>query len=162
MTVEPLFTQQYGGLGEQQGLIVPFLACGDLRGYDADQNYPLLLPHQLPITAPQPMSELGRADPTDGGDGGDGEDRQMAGAEGTGFTYTYREPTQKPTHPAYRAALEEQARRDQRKLCFSSGVGSAACALSAGAGGAAAGAVALHGATGGTGVETAAPAAPPS
>ena len=27
--------------GDVNRLIVPFLACGDLSGYDADQSYPL-------------------------------------------------------------------------------------------------------------------------
>ena len=38
-------------------LILPFLACGDLSGYDADQSYPLdtehsLAPVQPPIAPP--------------------------------------------------------------------------------------------------------------
>jgi tRNA (cytidine32/guanosine34-2'-O)-methyltransferase len=108
--IEPLVSQRYDGLGEQSGLIVPFLACGDLRGYDADQSYPLPLT-ELPQSTPQPIDEQ-RGGP--------------AGAGVGGATYTYLEPTQKPTYPAYKAALEEQAKRDNRKLCFSSGPESAA------------------------------------
>lgn len=91
-------------MGEQNGLIVPFLACGDLRGYDADQNYPLLLSELRPTDA-QPIealyAELGAS--------------ALASGEGL---YTYHEPTQKPTFPAYKAALEEQQKLDHRKLCF--------------------------------------------
>lgn len=110
-SVEPLFSQRYDGMGEQNGLIVPFLACGDLRGYDADQNYPLLLADDLPpMTAAQRVDVL-YAEPGAGV-------ASASRAAGGGATYTYHEPTQKPTHPAYKAALEEQARRDNRKLCF--------------------------------------------
>lgn len=54
--------------GEQtpeERLLVPFLACGDLAGYDADQSYDL--------------------------------------PEGD---YTFLQPVQAPTAPAYRTALE--------------------------------------------------------
>jgi hypothetical protein len=114
--IEPLVSQRYDGLGEQSGLIVPFLACGDLRGYDADQNYPLLLT-DLPQSTPQPINTHSAEQ---------GGEPAGAAAAGRGSTYSYLEPTQKPTHPAYKAALEEQAQRDNRKLCFSSGPGTAA------------------------------------
>ncbi|KAI8140764.1 FtsJ-like methyltransferase-domain-containing protein [Fennellomyces sp. T-0311] len=57
----PLLDMQYGDMNELTGanrVIVPFTACGDLNGYDADRTYPLdethqsLDPLQPPITAP--------------------------------------------------------------------------------------------------------------
>jgi len=71
-------------------LVVPFVACGDLSGYDADRNYAL-----------KPLGELlhdsgssAAANPIDG---------TAASTE-----YVYRESVQKPTTPAYRAYLEAQ------------------------------------------------------
>jgi tRNA (cytidine32/guanosine34-2'-O)-methyltransferase len=40
----PMLDQKYGSKNEASGhgrVIVPFLACGDLSGFDADQSYPL-------------------------------------------------------------------------------------------------------------------------
>ncbi|CAO3684163.1 unnamed protein product [Rhizopus stolonifer] len=57
----PLLDLQYDNMNELVGpnrTIVPFTACGDLNGYDADRTYPLtssykaLDPLQPPITAP--------------------------------------------------------------------------------------------------------------
>ncbi|KAI9033663.1 FtsJ-like methyltransferase-domain-containing protein [Phycomyces nitens] len=57
----PLLDVHYDGANALVGpnrTIVPFLACGDLNGYDADRTYPLqtsytsLNPLQPPITAP--------------------------------------------------------------------------------------------------------------
>ncbi|KAG0162718.1 putative tRNA (cytidine(32)/guanosine(34)-2'-O)-methyltransferase, partial [Apophysomyces sp. BC1015] len=59
--VNPLLDMHYDGMNELVGpnrTIVPFVACGDLNGYDADRTYPLktsytsLEPLQPPITAP--------------------------------------------------------------------------------------------------------------
>jgi tRNA (cytidine32/guanosine34-2'-O)-methyltransferase len=59
--VDPMLDYQYGPDHEELGanrVIVPFMACGDINGYDADQTYPLdtlyvtLDPVQPPITAP--------------------------------------------------------------------------------------------------------------
>ncbi|KAF7721866.1 putative tRNA (cytidine(32)/guanosine(34)-2'-O)-methyltransferase [Apophysomyces ossiformis] len=59
--VNPLLDMHYDGMNEFVGpnrTIVPFIACGDLNGYDADRTYPLktsytsLDPLQPPITAP--------------------------------------------------------------------------------------------------------------
>ncbi len=63
--------------------MVPFLACGDLSGYDADQQYPL----QDNSPAGDKLAE--------GGDGivvSDG--RQQV-------NYQFLEPCQKPIHPPY-------------------------------------------------------------
>ncbi|KAL1930356.1 hypothetical protein VTP01DRAFT_10518 [Rhizomucor pusillus] len=57
----PLLDMQYDEMNDLVGSnreIVPFIACGDLNGYDADRTYPLeasytsLDPLQPPITAP--------------------------------------------------------------------------------------------------------------
>ncbi|KAI7879003.1 FtsJ-domain-containing protein [Lichtheimia hyalospora FSU 10163] len=57
----PLLDMQYDEMNELVGpnrVIVPFIACGDLNGYDSDRTYPLdsshasLDPLQPPITAP--------------------------------------------------------------------------------------------------------------
>ena len=58
-------------------LVVPFVACGDLNGYDADKSYPLELD--------QPSAE--------GGNGEDGADK--------GYQYVYHPPVQPPIHPNY-------------------------------------------------------------
>jgi len=62
--VSPMLDHHYGAGDEMIGpnrVIVPFLACGDLSGYDADQTYPLQLndeeykhitPSQPPINPP--------------------------------------------------------------------------------------------------------------
>ncbi|ORX47503.1 FtsJ-domain-containing protein [Hesseltinella vesiculosa] len=59
--VNPLLDLQYDAKNEMVGpnrVIVPFIACGDINGYDADRTYPLqstytpLDPLQPPITAP--------------------------------------------------------------------------------------------------------------
>jgi len=44
MSLEPMLDHAYGGENQLTGanrVLVPFLACGDLGGYDADQNYAL-------------------------------------------------------------------------------------------------------------------------
>mmetsp|Transcript_8727 Transcript_8727/g.24059 ORF Transcript_8727/g.24059 Transcript_8727/m.24059 type:complete len:356 (-) Transcript_8727:110-1177(-) len=110
--IEPLFTQQYGGLEDISRLIVPFVACGDMSGYDADQNYPLLLDLD---PAPTEAQAIPGGTASTAADAGSKNDCERVAAE-----YTYREPTQKPTKPAYKEALEEQSKRDQRKLCFAS------------------------------------------
>jgi tRNA (cytidine32/guanosine34-2'-O)-methyltransferase len=59
--VDPLIAYKYGPGNELLGpnrLTVPFVACGDVNGYDADQTYPLdanyvnLDPIQKPIDPP--------------------------------------------------------------------------------------------------------------
>lgn len=112
-------------LGEER-LAVPFVACGDLSGYDADMNYPLLPTEELrAVRAGEEEAELSpeiafsRAFGGYGGESVAGSGR----AEGEG-TYIYHEPTQKPTTPAYRAYLENLARGDGRKLVLDGSVGS--------------------------------------
>jgi len=63
--INPLLDRQYNEVtNAMTGLnrvIVPFVACGDLRGYDSDKNYPLEVggaeyeykePVQKPINPP--------------------------------------------------------------------------------------------------------------
>ena len=69
-------------------LAVPFVACGDLSGFDADQNYPL-----------QPLAVLAAKEPRDG---------QAAAEQGA---YAYHEPVQGPTTPAYRDFKAAQAQQ---------------------------------------------------
>jgi tRNA (cytidine32/guanosine34-2'-O)-methyltransferase len=71
----------YGPDNEFLGLnraIVPFVACGDLSGLDADQSYPL--------TAPDSEITSGAGSSSDGG-------------------YVYHPPVQAPIKPAYEAYL---------------------------------------------------------
>ena len=42
--IDPLLDLHYGMSNPSLGstrVLVPFLACGDLNGFDSDQNYPL-------------------------------------------------------------------------------------------------------------------------
>jgi len=60
-------------------LVVPFVACGDLNGYDADKSYPL---------------QLDEGSGAGAGEGGNGE-------EAKGYQYVYHAPVQPPIHPNY-------------------------------------------------------------
>ena len=64
---------------------VPFLACGDLSGWDADRSYAI-----------------------DTAAGGGDADSTAAGA---GSGYVCLEPVQKPVHPAYKTALEQRRKQ---------------------------------------------------
>jgi tRNA (cytidine32/guanosine34-2'-O)-methyltransferase len=59
-------------------LVVPFVACGDLNGYDADKSYPL---------------ELGEADGAPAQDSAEGAEKA--------YQYVYHPPVQPPIHPNY-------------------------------------------------------------
>ena len=59
--MSPLLDHRYGARNPLEGvnrILVPFIACGDLSGYDADQSYPLAEgavaaePVQKPIRPP--------------------------------------------------------------------------------------------------------------
>lgn len=85
-------------------LVVPFVACGDLNGYDADKSYPLELDE---VTA-------GGADGVAGAEG--------EGDSGKGYKYVYREPVQPPIHPNYytyqqRAALMNNSSSSSAAAC---------------------------------------------
>jgi tRNA (cytidine32/guanosine34-2'-O)-methyltransferase len=76
----------YGDGNEMLGpnnLVVPFVACGDLDGFDADQSYPLELSHA-------------------GGDDG----TQTTQASGSGASYVYHAPCQPPIRPQYFTHLQ--------------------------------------------------------
>ena len=81
-------TQEYR-LGQAstpaEQLLVPFVACGDLSGFDADQNYPL-----------QPLAALAAKEPLEGARADE--------------AYVFHEPVQGPTTPAYRDYMEHQQR----------------------------------------------------
>ena len=80
-------------------IIVPFVACGDLSGFDADKSYPLNIVYEKPSSTSMTSSR---------GDLGQllGE-TTTAGTEG--YAYTYREPVQPPIHPNYYSYQQRQA-----------------------------------------------------
>jgi hypothetical protein len=82
---------------------VPFLACGDLSGWDADRNYELDLPD---VQQQQQQGGGLTAQP------GSHTAAQPAAAAAAGG-YVSLDPVQKPVHPAYKTALEQ--RRNQGK-----------------------------------------------
>ena len=67
-----------------EALVVPFVACGDLSGFDADKSYPL----ELDSKCIESTSATGEGN--SGGNGGSNH-----------YTYTYRPPVQPPIHPNY-------------------------------------------------------------
>jgi tRNA (cytidine32/guanosine34-2'-O)-methyltransferase len=72
-------------------LVVPFVACGDLSGYDADQSYPLLLKKN---------------------------DVEVAGSAAAASTYIHKEPCQKPINPQYHTYLNKtQKKRKTAVAC---------------------------------------------
>ncbi|CAI5490095.1 unnamed protein product, partial [Closterium sp. Naga37s-1] len=75
------------GLDGPDRLFVPFLACGDLSGYDADQSYPL----NLPSANSHPQSHSDSHAQTD-----------------SAVPYRPLAPVQPPIAPAYKTALERQ------------------------------------------------------
>lgn len=78
---------------------VPFLACGDLSGWDADRNYDL---------DPLPASAAAA-----GSSGGDQQLVAAAKSAGQCQQYVSLDPVQPPTAPAYKTALELQKRQQQ-------------------------------------------------
>jgi len=84
---KPLTAQNYRDLGFGSGLtpmdaIVPFVACGDLSGYDADASYPLDLDER-------------------------GAEGASADAK-PGAKYEYRAPPQPPINPPYKEYLDRK------------------------------------------------------
>ncbi|CAI5537523.1 unnamed protein product [Closterium sp. Naga37s-1] len=77
------------GLDGPDRLFVPFLACGDLSGYDADQSYPLNLPSTHSHSHPHSHSD------------------SHAQTE-SAVPYRPLAPVQPPIAPAYKTALERQ------------------------------------------------------
>ena len=82
----PLLDHHYseqGGKNELVGInrmIVPFLACGDLSGFDSDQSYPL--PNSNPRLSSSEQSLID--------------------------DYKYHEPAQKPINPPYQEYLDRK------------------------------------------------------
>ena len=82
--------------------LVPFIACGDLCGFDADANYPLQPLHTLqPAASHVAGAPSAPADCDDGVGAASGGDPSESGGG-----YVYHEPVQLPTTPAYRAYLQ--------------------------------------------------------
>jgi hypothetical protein len=73
-------------------MIVPFVACGDLSGLDADKSYPSELESEGEVNSEGGESALG------------------GGKEGGG--YKYIEPVQPPIHPNYFSYL--QRKKDEK------------------------------------------------
>ena len=80
-------------------IIVPFVACGDLSGFDADKSYPLEIEYE---------EKIGSHTGSSRGDLG-----QLLGVNTTagteGYAYTYTEPVQPPIHPNYYSYQQRQA-----------------------------------------------------
>lgn len=95
----PLLDHHYseqGGGNELVGInrmIVPFLACGDLSGFDSDQSYPL------------PNSNL---------------KRQSSSEKSVIDDYKYHEPAQKPINPPYQEYLDRKAGRAKLEITLRS------------------------------------------
>jgi hypothetical protein len=122
MTTAKLETS-YGPDNEFLGLnraIVPFVACGDLDGYDADQSYPLLLPvSDAPAAVPLPSlpslpAGAGLSAAASGTVSVSAEGAPTPAAAGTTAGYQYVAPLQSPINPPYSAYLA--MRRKGRKL----------------------------------------------
>ena len=89
-------------------LTVPFVACGDLSGLDADKSYPLRLASQPSLagiaaefSAPRP-----HATPTASSGQGEGEHTGNTGIFGDASArddgeYSFTAPVQLPIHPNY-------------------------------------------------------------
>jgi tRNA (cytidine32/guanosine34-2'-O)-methyltransferase len=77
-------------------VVVPFMACGDLSGYDADQSY------DLPTYDDELVEESG------GGGGGGG-----GGGRGG---YKPLEPVQPPIAPPYKTAIAKERERVEQRV----------------------------------------------
>ena len=130
----PLMDEQYrAGVNSLVGVervIVPFLACGDLSGFDSDQSYPLNLPaggsmpggdhsgrgSSATISGEKIVAKVEGKDTGAAAEGnalGVSASSQRAatsgGATGSGVgsgQYTYRAPTQRPINPPYQMYLD--------------------------------------------------------
>ena len=111
--LSPLLDHQYGAekgsgnpLHGAGRVIVPFLACGDLSGFDADQSYPLQLGEEA-AGAAAAVAEMG-ASVVEPERKAIGARAEGAAAEEDGVTYAYREPCQAPIRPAYAEYLQRK------------------------------------------------------
>jgi hypothetical protein len=89
---------------------VPFLACGDLSGWDADRSYALDQATGRPRVTSSGTSSTAAAAAAAGrgSDARDGAGQQAAAGAPGG--YVVLEPVQPPVHAAYRTALEQRRR----------------------------------------------------
>ena len=97
--LEPLLDSKYDSataeLGGSNAVVVPFVACGDLSGFDADQSYPLQLEgeapyeHRPPVAAPLSASYIDAV-----------RKKRGAGAVGAGGVDEAAIPTVAPTAAA--------------------------------------------------------------
>lgn len=92
-----------GALLGPTAIIVPFVACGDLSGFDADKSYPLEIEYEERSLDAKGSSR---------GDLGQllGE-TVTAGSEG--YSYSYRKPVQPPIHPNYYSYQQRQSQSNQ-------------------------------------------------
>ena len=82
-----------------RSLIVPFVACGDLAGFDSDASYP------LELAAARASHAATDAAGEDGAAATGADDGAEAAADGR---YVYRAPVQPPIRPAYQSFFERQ------------------------------------------------------
>jgi len=77
-------------------VLVPFVACGDLSGFDSDRSYPLRLSEAVGAKLSSVAQEFGEGSPSNGGS----------------HEYSYTAPVQPPLHPNY-ASFQELAQKGQ-------------------------------------------------
>ena len=92
----PLLDHDYGVENEMTGsnrMIVPFVACGDLSGFDADQSYPLDLSSVVSSAAPKEDDDaVMRSVETT-------EAKNLTASTATSVPAGYQYRAQKPVHP---------------------------------------------------------------
>ena len=112
--LSPLLDHRYGPSNPLTGanrVIVPFVACGDLSGFDADQSYPLSQDTAGAAAATAAAAAAAgavgatpsRADADEAGAGAGGGDASSS--------YAYHEPCQKPIKPPYQEYLQRKQER---------------------------------------------------
>lgn len=103
---------RYSSENELLGLsnvVVPFVACGDLSGFNSDKSYPLQL-----TSIPSNMTSMMRFS-------GNNEQsyHNTQNQEDSQYIYTYRQPIQPPIKPnyyAYQTQLQQhQSQQQQNK-----------------------------------------------
>lgn len=111
---------KYGIDNELLGLsnvVVPFVACGDLSGFDSDKSYPLQL-----TSIPSNMSSILKYSNNNNNTRKNSENpdylqNQDQNQEDLTYTYTYRQPVQppiKPNYHAYQTQLQSQQSNKQK------------------------------------------------
>jgi hypothetical protein len=82
------------------GMVVPFVACGDLSGFDADQSYPLDLEATAQHQQQQQMQRHGR-----GEGGGEGGSIGGGSVASSAAAYQVLNPAAPPIRPPYQTAM---------------------------------------------------------